>query len=137
MEQLTIPLQIKPELNIFKITLDNYSSVKSQLEECFSTVDHELKDDSLRLTYSENTTRISFTVIDVVFGEYCSFTERYSEPYFYLLFIPKHSGDIHIVARNSVYPSETLRLMKRLNYNLSQDDLTQISFFNNEPLEAL
>ena len=137
MEQLTIPLQIKPELNIFKITLDNYSSVKSQLEECFETIDYKLKDNSLILTYIENSIRISFITTNRILNEVYSLTEIYSEPYFYLLFIPKHSGDIHIVARNSVYPSETLRLMKRLNYNLSQDDLTQISFFNDEPLEVL
>jgi hypothetical protein len=59
MEQLTIPLQIKPELNIFKITLDNYSSVKSQLEECFETIDYKLKDNSLILTYVENGVQIS------------------------------------------------------------------------------
>ena len=137
MEQLTIPLQIKPELNIFRITLDNYSSVKSQLEGCFETIDYKLKDNSLILTYGQNDVQISFITNNRILNEVYSLTEIYSEPYFYLLFITKHSGDIHIVARNSVYPSEILRLMKRLNYNLSQDDLTQISFFNNEPLEAL
>ena len=48
MEQLTIPLQIKPELNIFKIDLNNYSSVKSQLEECFETIGYKLEDSSLK-----------------------------------------------------------------------------------------
>lgn len=130
MEQLTIPLQIKPELNIFKITLDNYSSVKSQLEECFETIDYKLKDNSLILTYVENGVRISFTTINKILNEVYSFAEIYSEPYFYLLFITKHSGDIHINARNSVHPSEILRLMKRLNYNLTEYDLAQIGLFD-------
>ena len=130
MEQLTIPLQIKPELNIFKITLDNYSSVKSQLEECFETIDYKLKDNSLILTYIENSIRISFITTNRILNEVYSLTEIYSEPYFYLLFITKHSGDIHIAARNSVYPSEILRLMKRLNYDLTEYDLAQIGLFN-------
>ena len=130
MERLTIPLQIKPELNIFKITLDNYSSVKSQLEGCFETIDYKLKDNSLILTYVENGVQISFTTINRILNEVYSLIEIYSEPYFYLLFITKHSGDTHINARNSIHPSEISRLIKRLNYNLTDYDLAQIGFFN-------
>lgn len=139
MEQLTIPLQIKPELNIFKITLDDYSSVKAQLEECFSIIDHKLEDNSLKLTYSENNTRISFAVIDVVFGECCSFTETYSNSnsYFYILFITKYDGDVNIHIRSSIHPEDISYIVKELDYKLTQNDLTQISFFNDEPLEAL
>ena len=104
MEQLTIPLQVKPELNIFKIDLDNYSSVKAQLEACFETIDYKLKDKSLVLTYVENGSQVSFTAFNKVLDEIYSLTEVYSEPYFYLLFITKHTGDIHIGARNSVDP---------------------------------
>ena len=136
MEQLTIPLQIKPELNIFKITLDDYSSVKAQLEECFETIDYKLKDNSLLLTYIENGVRVFFTVDHNLFDEVYSLRETYSDPYFYILFITEHTGNIHIGARSSVESSDILRLMKRFNYNLTQDDLTQISFFN-EPLEIL
>ena len=137
MEQLTIPLQIKPELNIFKITLDDYSSVKAQLEECFSIIDHKLEDNSLKLTYSENTTRISFAVIDVVFGEYCSFTEAYAHSYFYILFITKYGGDVNIRIRSSIHPEDISYIVKELDYKLTQNDLTQISFFNDELSEAL
>ena len=136
MERLTIPLQIKPELNIFKINLGNYSSVKSQLEECFGTIDYKLKDNSLSLTYIENGMRIFFTATESLSDKAYCLRETYSNPYFYLLFITLHSGDIHIGARSSVESSDILRLMKRFNYNLTQDDLTQISFFN-EPLEIL
>ena len=130
MEQLTIPLQIKPELNIFKIDLNNYSSVKSQLEECFETIDYKLKDNSLSLTYVQNGVQISFTTTNRILDKVYSLTEIYSEPYFYLLFITKHSGDIHIGARNSVHPSEISRLMKKLNYNLTEYDSAQIGLFN-------
>ena len=130
MEQLTIPLQIKPELNIFKIDLDNYSSVKSQLEECFETIGYKFEDSSLILTYVQNGVQISFTTTNRMFDKVYSLTEVYSEPYFYLLFITKHSGDIHIGARNSVHPSEISRLMKRLNYNLTEYDSAQIRLFN-------
>ena len=130
MEQLTIPLQIKPELNIFRITLNDYSSVKAQLEECFSTIDHKLEDKSLKLIYSENTTQISFAVIDVVFGEYCSFTETYSNSYFYILFIAKYGGDVNIRIRSSIHPEDISYIVKELDYKLTQNDLTQISFFN-------
>ena len=130
MEQLTIPLQIKPELNIFKIDLNNYSSVKSQLEECFETIDYKLQDNSLSLTYVQNGVQISFTTTNRILDKVYSLTEIYSEPYFYLLFITKHSGDIHIGARNSVHPSEISRLMKKLNYNLTEYDSAQIGLFN-------
>ena len=131
MEQLTIPLQIKPELNIFKIDLDNYSSVKSQLEECFETIGYKLEDSSLILTYVQNGVQISFTTTNRILNEVYSLTEIYSEPYFYLLFITLHSGDIHISERISVDPLEILRLMKKLNYNLTENDLIQISLINN------
>lgn len=130
MEQLTIPLQIKPELNIFKIDLDNYSSVKSQLEECFETIGYKFEDSSLILTYVQSGVQISFTTTNRILDKVYSLTEIYSEPYFYLLFITKHNGDIHIGARNSVYPSEISRLMKRLNYNLTEYDSAQIGLFN-------
>ena len=136
MEQLTIPLQIKPELNIFKIDLNDYSSVKSQLQECFGTIDYKLKDNSLLLTCIENGVRVFFKVGHNLFDEVYSLRETYSDPYFYILFITENTGDIHIAARSSVESSDILRLMKRFNYNLTQDDLTQISFFN-EPLEIL
>lgn len=136
MEQLTIPLQVKPELNIFKIDLDNYSSVKAQLEECFKTIDYKLKDNSLSLTYVENGVRVFFTATHNLLDEVYSLRETYSDHYFYILFVTKHTGDIYINGRISVEPSDILRLMKRLNYNLTQNDLTQISFFN-EPLRIL
>ena len=130
MEQLTIPLQIKPELNIFKITLDDYSSVKAQLKECFDTINYKIEDESLSLTYIENATEISFTVTDVVFNEYYSFTETYSNSYFYILFITKYGGDVHIRIRDSIYPKDISYIIKELDFELTQDDLTQISFFN-------
>lgn len=130
MGQLTIPLQIKPELNIFKIDLDNYSSVKSQLEKCFETIDYKLKDNSLLLTSIENGVRVFFTAHHNLFDEVYSLRETYSDPYFYLLFITKHNGDIYIGARNSVHPSEILRMIKRLNHNLTEYDLAQIGLFN-------
>ena len=136
MVHLTIPLHVKPELNIFKIDLDNYSSVKAQLEECFKTIDYKLKDNSLSLTYVENGVRVFFTATHNLLDEVYSLRETYSDPYFYILFVTKHTGDIHINGRISVEPSDILRLMKRLNYNLTQDDLSQISFFN-EPLSVL
>ena len=129
MKQLTIPLQVKPELNIFKIDLDNYSSIKLQLEDCFETIDYKLKDKSLVLTYVENNIQISFRAVSKIFDEAYSLTEVYSSPYFYLLFVTKHTGDIHIDARNSVDPLEISHLMKKLKYNLTQDDLTQIFIF--------
>ena len=131
MERLTIPLQIKPELNIFKISLGNYSSVKSQLEECFGTIGYKLKDNSLSLTYIENGMRIFFTATESLSDQAYCLRETYSNPYFYLLFITLHSGDIHISARISVDPLEILRLMKKLNYNLTENDLIQISLINN------
>ena len=130
MEQLTIPLQIKPELNIFKIDLDNYSSVKSQLEKCFETIGYKFEDSSLILTYVQSGVQISFTTTNRILDKVYSLIEIYSEPYFYLLFITKHNGDIHIGARNSVYSSEISRLMKRLNYDLTEYDLAQIGLFN-------
>ena len=118
MEQLTIPLQIKPELNIFRIDLDNYSSVKAQLEECFKTINYKLKDKSLSLSYVENGLRISFTALNKVFDEVYSLTETYSDSYFYLLFITKYTKDTDINAIISVNPTN---MTNSVNFHITRE----------------